>query len=270
MSGTVLAYPVKDRDQNVIPFKIVGDKPIKRNKDGSVCKIKNNRIAGVSTEVFFLSTAEKMAMEEVFRLRIRSLPSTSSARLKIARRNLLLFNMGIQAGLRASDLCVLKWSFFFEEKDFYENKSLIYKPYGQLMPKKTRKHKKFATIYFSNNLKKSIQEYIDIYPITNLEDYIFTSQKGGNPIEPQYIWDIVDKAAYDAGVNHNVGSHSLRKTFGYHVWHNAEDKNKALVVLQEVYNHSSSAITRRYIGITHEEKREVFDIIGDVFDECKV
>ena len=268
MSGTVLAYPIKDQEKNVIPFKVINsDKPIKRNKDGSVCKIKNNRVAGVSTEVFFLSTSEKMAMEEVFRLRIKSV--SSPARLKVAHRNLLLFNMGIQAGLRASDLCVLKWSFFFEEKDFIESRSLTYKPHGTLMPQKTRSHRKFVTINFSNSLKKAIQEYINIYPIENLDDYIFTSQKGHKPIEPQYVWDILDKAAYDAGVNHNVGSHSLRKTFGYHIWHNAEDKGKALITLQQTFNHSSSDTTLRYIGVTHEDRQEIFDIIGKVFDECE-
>lgn len=51
-----------------------------------------------------------------------------------------------------------------------------------------------------------------------------------------------------AGIEH-IGSRSLRKTFGYHHY----KKHKDLAVLQEIFSHSSPAITKRYIGITQDE-----------------
>ncbi|MDO4756660.1 MAG: hypothetical protein Q4A54_09960, partial [Parabacteroides sp.] len=54
----------------------------------------------------------------------------------------------------------------------------------------------------------------------------------------------------------NVCSHSLRKTFGFWVYHQAKDKDGALIILQEIFKHSSPAITSRYIGLTDNEISE--------------
>ena len=78
-------------------------------------------------------------------------------------------------------------------------------------------------------------------------------------ISERALWKIIVDATADAGINKNVGSHTLRKTFGRFVFHNAEDKNKALVVLQTIFNHSSPAVTSRYIGLTDEEVSDVFN-----------
>ena len=97
------------------------------------------------------------------------------------------------------------------------------------------------------------------YPIQDLQDYLFKSRNGGNPISEHTIWDVVSKAAIEVGIEKNIGSHSLRKTFGYWAWHNAKDKNKELITLQNIFGHSSPAITSRYIGITDNEMSDVFN-----------
>ena len=61
------------------------------------------------------------------------------------------------------------------------------------------------------------------------------------------------------GIEQNICSHSLRKTFGYHVWHNAEDKEKSLIILQTIFNHSSPMMTKKYIGLRDEEVSDVFN-----------
>ncbi len=55
-----------------------------------------------------------------------------------------------------------------------------------------------------------------------------------------------------------ISSHSLRKTFGRRVWSNNNENEKALVYLSELFNHSSIAITKRYLGIRQEELDDIY------------
>ena len=80
------------------------------------------------------------------------------------------------------------------------------------------------------------------------------------------MWDIIDKVAKEAGISQNIGSHSLRKTFGYWIWHESEDKNKALVILMKIFNHSDTATTAKYIGITDDEFQDTYDSIDIGFE----
>ena len=254
-----LANPKSVTDNVIELIKIDGKlekKPeVRYNKDGSIDKRHPNSVAGVSSEVYPFTTEEEIkAMIDVFNNRIENAPDDNKK--MIAHRNKMLFLIGINVGLRASDLVTLKWNFFLTEdgefKDFYS-----------LQPKKTKKHKKFVKLYFNQVVKKAITEYIEIYPIQNMDDYLFKSRKGNGAISERGLWGIVVDAAAEAGIDKNVGSHSLRKTFGRFVWYNAVDKSKSLVVLQTIFNHSSPAVTSRYIGLTDDE-------VSDVFNELNI
>ena len=60
----------------------------------------------------------------------------------------------------------------------------------------------------------------------------------------------------------NISSHSLRKTFGRQVYNmNSENSELALVKLMELFNHSSVAITKRYLGLRQEEILETYDCL---------
>ena len=65
---------------------------------------------------------------------------------------------------------------------------------------------------------------------------------------PDAINKILNKAAKIAEINIHIGTHSLRKTFGYHHY----KKFGNLPLLQKILNHSSSAVTLRYIGLEQE------------------
>ena len=126
---------------------------------------------------------------------------------------------------------------------------------------KQRKQKKFVKLFFNQAVQKAISGYISEYPIEDLNDYLFTSRKGTEPITVQALWKIIKDAAVEANIEQNVGSHSLRKSFGFWCWHQAEDKNKALVILQQIFNHSSTQVTARYIGILDDEIEDMFNSI---------
>lgn len=244
---------VEPNTNNVIQLHIVNGQAKKQRlkKDGTVDNRHSNRVAGVSSEVYpYVSEAEIKAMIDVFNKRIDD--ATNDNQRMIACRNKMLFLIGINLGIRASDLCGLKYSFFM-------NNDGTFKDSYSLQPKKTRKTGKFVKLYFNQTVKKAIADYIDEYPIEDMNEYLFKSRKGNGAISERSLWKVIVDATADAGIDRNVGSHTLRKTFGRFIFHNADDKNKALVILQTIFNHSSPAVTSKYIGLTDDEVSDVFN-----------
>ena len=132
----------------------------------------------------------------------------------------------------------------------------------KIQPKKTRRTGKFVTLYFNATVKKAITDYVEQYPISDMNEFVFKSREGTGAITERSVWRIIVNTANKAGLESNYGTHSLRKTFGYHVWHNAEDKEKALVLLMAIFNHSSIATTKKYIGLMNDEIEDVFNSLN--------
>lgn len=250
------ALPIEKQTDNVIDLRVVDGKICKKekvryNKDGTIDKRQSNAVSGKSVEVYPFTTEEEIkAMINVFDNRIEN-ADTDSHR-QIAARDKMLFVVGINLGIRASDLCELKYSFFINEDG-------TFKEYYSLQPKKTKKHKKFVKLYFNQAVKKAITSYMEEYSIEDINEYLFKSREGDGHITEKPLGRIIKNTAKEAGIKQNINSHSLRKTFGRFIWHNATDKNKALVTLQTIFNHSSPAVTSKYIGLTDDEVSEVFN-----------
>lgn len=257
--NAIPAYKPNDKTTKVIELSEVmkvmdkkkEEKEVKLNKDGTVDKRRCNKVAGVSSKVYpFTSEEEIKAMIDVFNDRINNAPDEDKR--WIASRNKMLFIIGINLSLRISDLITLRWNFFLKD-------DMTFKDSYKIQPKKTRKTGKFVVLYFNEAIKKSIMEYIEQYPIKDMNEFVFKSREGTGAITEKSVWRIIVDTASKAGIERNVGTHSLRQSFGYHVWHNAEDKEKAIVMLMTIFNHSSIAITKQYIGIMDEEIKDVFD-----------
>lgn len=254
-----MAVPMRKSTNNVIELRVVDGKiskvpEVRYNKDGSVDKRHTNRVAGISTEVYpFTSHEEIKKIIEVFNKRIEE--AKTETQRQICARNKMMFLVGINLGIRASDLCNLKYSFFM-------NNDGTFKDSYKLQPKKTKKTGKFVPLHFNSTVKKAIADYIAEYPFYDMDEYIFKSRKGDGAITEKALWKIIVDVTADAGIDKNVGSHTLRKTFGRFVWHEAIDKNKALVILQTIFNHSSPAVTSRYIGLTDDEVSDVFNSLN--------
>lgn len=235
----------------IVDGKLARKPKVRYNKDGSIDKRKCNKVKGASSEVYpFTSEEEIKAMIDVFNECIEK--ATNDNHRQIATRNKMLFLIGINLSLRISDLITLKWNFFLKD-------DMTFRDCYKIQPKKTKKTGKFVTLYFNETVKKIITEYINQYPITDMDDFIFKSRKGNQAISERSVWNIIVDVARKAGIDKNVGTHSLRKTFGYHIWHNAEDKEKAIVMLMVIFNHSSIATTKKYIGVMNEEIESVFN-----------
>ena len=216
-----------------------------------------------STKVFALRTQEEIyAMLREFNLAISN--AKSPKKLKIAHRNKLIFVLGINLGLRASDLLERTWSDFIRSIDSDGN--IVFNECFKLKPKKTKRFNKYVKVFINNIVKNTIREYVAQYPIYSLDERVFYSQKGINKsIDPRSLWRIMDKTAKKAGINQNVGSHTLRQTFGFWAWRNAQDKEKALITLQYIFGHASSATTMIYLGIMDIEAQQMFNVnLGDL------
>ena len=247
----------KTSTSNIINYRIIGDKVFinkgKLNKDGSVDQRHCNKVAGVSSEVYPFYEDEIENLIKLFDKRINE--ATDANKRQIASRNKMLFVVGINLSLRASDLCGLTYKFFFKADG-------TFKDCYSLQPKKTKKTGKYVKLYFNQAVMKAITEYLNEYPMENIDEYLFKSRKGDSCLTEISLGRIIKDAAEEVGIERNICSHSLRKTFGYHVWHNAEDKEKALIMLMAIFNHSSVAMTKKYIGIMDEEIEDVFNSLN--------
>jgi len=149
--------------------------------------------------------------------------------LKTGFRNYLLFCMGINTGLRISDILKLTVA-DVRGKDTYT-----------LTEQKTGKIRKINL----HAVKDDITRYT---ASMNDTDYLFKSRIGNEPITRVQAYRILNDVAKKINLD-EIGTHTLRKTFGYHFY----KKYKDVAVLQEIFNHSSPSITLRYIGINADE-----------------
>lgn len=78
-------------------------------------------------------------------------------------------------------------------------------------------------------------------------EYLFPSNCGGH-ISADTFRKVLKKAAKKCGVPGNMGTHTLRKTFGWFHFM----KNHDLALLQHIFGHGSEEITTRYIGLISE------------------
>lgn len=152
-----------------------------------------------------------------------------------SHRDYLLFVLGINSGLRISDLLKLTVA-------DVKNGVVV------IREQKTQKIRNFK---LSKTCTDAIKEYLES---TNIKDgCLFANQRNGNPVSKQYVWRVITQAADYVGIKDNIGTHTLRKTFAYH----AIKKGVSLTALMKLLNHSSPAITMRYAGVTKDELDEI-------------
>ncbi|MFE1631297.1 site-specific integrase [Brevibacillus reuszeri] len=151
-------------------------------------------------------------------------------------RDGFLLTFGINTGLRISDILPLKVG------DVRGKTHLV------ITEKKTGKPKRFK-------INKTLRAYIQSYTEgLNDDDFLFKSEKRPKPITRVRAYQILNGAARKIGLS-EIGTHSLRKSFGYHFYQRTRD----IATLQMIFNHSHPAITLKYIGITQDLIDEAVD-----------
>ncbi|EGJ5776147.1 TPA: site-specific integrase [Listeria monocytogenes] len=180
------------------------------------------------------------------------------SRGEFGERNVLLFSIGINTAYRISDLLSLKLSDVLE---IYRQKVRV-KSRLKMTEQKTEKNN---SVILTKKLQKDIwdfvvKEHAKAIDQQDLDHYLFMSRKknaGERPLTRQQGWYIISEAGKKAGLE-NLGTHSMRKTFGYHLYKNGV----GLELIQVLLNHSSPRITLRYIGIEQEDKDQAVSSLG--------
>lgn len=151
------------------------------------------------------------------------------------KRDLLFFTIGTNCGLRISDILALNVS---DVKD---------KNFIQITEKKTGKFKK---VPINAKLKPLLENYVKN---RNIDEPLFKTVYN-NRLERFAAYHIIKDACAKLGLEEKVGTHTLRKTFGYHHYKRYKD----VALLQKIFNHSSPIITLRYIGIDQDQINESY------------
>lgn len=153
-------------------------------------------------------------------------------------RDYLLFTLGINSGLRISDLLRLT------VEDVTKDRITI-------REQKTGKTKGFP---LSDNCKQAVKAYLQ--ETGRRGGILFPSRNGRGrvPLSRVQAYRILHDAARHVGIMEPIGTHTMRKTFGYHAYQNGVDITR----IQKLLNHSAPSITLAYIGITEEELDAVY------------
>ena len=187
------------------------------------------------------TTADYLVWSEAMNL-IRKLAKDENYKMS------LFIALGCFTGLRISDILALRWNQILGVDEF------------TIIEKKTGKQR---TLRLNPQLQKHIQEcYEHIKPI-GVKAPILVSQKGTTFTIQAINRKLKDiKKHYKVKIK-NFSCHSLRKTFGRQVYTMSGDSAElTLVKLMELFNHSSIAITKRYLGLRQEEILETYDVLS--------
>lgn len=153
---------------------------------------------------------------------------------KQSLRDHLLFRLGVNLGLRVSDLLTLK------VEDLKGKDRLIVKD---------EKQGRSYEFLLSESLKEEIA-----YFIGNREDgLLFRSRNSGGKLTRQRVYLILRRAAEGAEVDCAIGTHTLRKTFGF--W--AYQKGTSIESIRRFFGHATVGVTLRYIGISDSKKERM-------------
>ena len=158
----------------------------------------------------------------------------------------LLISIGVFTGLRISDLLTLKFS------DLIGNDVL------RITEKKT---KKVRSIKINKDLKDIVERIVSKMKVTELNTLIFLNRFGTKSIDKSYVNVRLKEifTRYRIKVGGNVSTHTFRKTLGRRVMEVNNYSNESLVLLMELFGHSSMSITKRYLGIREQEIHDVYD-----------
>lgn len=173
-------------------------------------------------------------------------------------RDNMLFIVGINFGLRVSDLRELRFSNIINDNLTFKETFAVF----ERKTRNTRKRKKNRYITINTAVVEAVTLYLEHTKGVCLSDYMFRSEsnrcRSNTPLAPRSIDRILKGIASDLSLNMHVSTHTLRKTFAYHQMLMSHNDPRKLLLLQKMMGHSSPAQTLDYIGLTAEEMEDAY------------
>ena len=126
---------------------------------------------------------------------------------------------------------------------------------------KKKKTKKRRSIKVNKDLRDIVNRIYKKSNITNNNQLIFINKYGNKPIDKSYVnvklKEIIKN--YKFKIDGNISTHTFRKTLGRRVMEVNNYSNESLVLLMDLFGHSSLSITKLYLGIREKEIHSVYD-----------
>lgn len=147
----------------------------------------------------------------------------------------VMFMLGIYSALRVGDILQLR------VRDVKKN--------GKIRDEVTVKAEKTDKLHdfpIGTELKKILKDYCED---KEEYDFLIPNNRTHKGIGRVQAWKVLNEAANQVGIEH-IGTHSMRKTYGYHFYQATKD----ITLLQEILGHSEPSVTKRYIGLTRDTK----------------
>jgi len=158
----------------------------------------------------------------------------------------LLISVGVFTGLRVSDLLQLKFNQFIGTE------------FLNIIEKKTKKDRR---IKINSDLKEIVERIKLKMNVADDDQFIFVNKYGTKPIDKSYVnvklKELFKK--YDIHLEGNVSSHLFRKTLGNRALKLNNYSNESIILLMELFNHSSPITTKRYLGVRNSEIESIYD-----------
>ena len=179
-------------------------------------------------------------------------------------RNYVLISLCVHTALRISDILRIK------NEQVYDYKNKCVRKFITIKEQKTGKSKIIAlndgavialeyhfnnTASFTGTESSDITKFISTgHATTNPAAPLILNSRTGKSISRIQAYRLIRAAAEAVKTTCRASCHSLRKTFGYHAWKSGTSP----AVIMDIYNHSSLAVTKRYLGVTQDDKNAVY------------
>jgi integrase len=157
--------------------------------------------------------------------------------------------MGVHTALRIGDLLRLTWDDVYDFDRGRVRESIT------VVEAKTGKSK---TILLNRSVIAALTSYKSA---ARRGRALILSRKGTDrAISRQQAHRVISGGAEALGFAGRVSCHSLRKTFGYLAW----KAGMSPAVIMKVYNHSSLAVTQRYLGVTQDDLDDCYRQLAEL------
>lgn len=205
-------------------------------------------------------------------------------------RDNLLFVMGCNMGLRCSDLLKFQVGHLVDKNgNFREGLTMA--------EQKTEKTGKVRRIFYNEAVYKAAEAYLTGREL-DPNEFLFASLSNNNT---QRYYDVISQKKRQSGEDYHINggvntqlsvrsverilksvindelhlnihssTHCLRKTFAYQTIVSYPDRDRALEILQLMFNHSSPRITLAYAGITDDEIEGIYKGLNLGINPCKM
>ena len=165
--------------------------------------------------------------------------------LKNSPRDLCLFSFGINTAYRAGEILSLSVG------------QVEHLGVGDRLEIKQSKSGKYRAITINKTVAKALDDWLSVHPDKRSDAPLFISQRTRKALSVSTLSTVVKNWCGEIGLKGNYGSHSMRKTWGYH----QRVKNKQPIpLLMVAFGHTSQAQTLEYLCIQDDEIRDLYDM----------